>query len=132
METIFKPISDVIHRYSYGTCIAAVRQITKNLRCCRIDPYKYYFLNYNGSIIILLPHSQRIDSNYNGIIFRGNSKQYCSTWTIEVCEKLLHEASTNSSMSQLHRIVLFRDFKQHKIIDIINRLIYMNIFQLKS
>lgn len=129
METIFNPISNIIGKYSYGACIAIVRQISYNLRLCRIDPYKYYILNYNGSVIVLLPLSQRIDSHHNGIIFRANSKEYCTTWTMETCEKILHEATQYSPPC---RIVLFRDLKHHKIVDIINQLIHMNIFQIKE
>lgn len=129
MEAIFNPISNVIGKYSYGACIAIVRQISHNLRLCRIDPYKYYILNHDGSVIVLLPLSQRTDSNHNGIIFRAASKQYCTTWTAEACEKMLHEAT---KYYPPRRIVLFRDLKHHKIVDIINQLIHLNIFQLRD
>lgn len=128
MEVIFNSISKVIAKYSYGICVATVRQISASLRCCRIDPYNYYLLNDAGSVIVLLPYAQRVDSRYNGIAFSGNSKQYVSTWTAEACEKLLTDSQTSDPPT---RIVLFRDLKHHKIIDIINRLIELRVFQLQ-
>lgn len=123
MEVIFEAISYVIQKYSYGPCIAIVADINSSVRACCIKPFNYYFLNIGGKVIVILPSHQAL-TNQNGILlsYKGLT-EFVNTWTAGTCERLINHNAPQ-------KFVLFRDTKNHRLVDIINRLIEKGIFSL--
>lgn len=124
MDAIFGPISSVIEKYSYGPCTAIVVEVNSDLRCCCVKPQNHYFLNHKGEVIVLLPMPKR-RGNLNGVILKADQTiEFVSTWSSEICQQFLKVMPST-------RFTLFYQAGSRTIIEIVNKMLTMGIFQLR-
>lgn len=130
MEFICRELSQIVSRNSLNECAAEVSIVSDKFRFVHVVPFNYYFLNYMGKIIYILPPGQRQFQGgrrqmKNALLFENvNDFQYINTsWSESVCQSYKKILPTK-------KFVLFKQNVSYDIFIIINRMLEMGLFQL--